>query len=194
MIHRHPPEGPGGVFTQRVTFPSPGPYKVLVDVYPATTNQLLRNFQLSNRVIHVAGAYKPVPLPKPARADTIDGYHFDLVKISPPTLRAIDPAFMTIAVTNPQGKPAPFTTWYGALAHAIFFRKGSLDYFHTHVCSPGATGCTSVFGAAKVTGSSATAGHLTVGVLVPLAGTWRLFLQIQSGGKILTAPFTLQVH
>ena len=82
IIHRHPPEGPGGVFTQRVTFPSPGPYKVLVDVYPATTNQLLRNFQLSNRVIDVAGAYKPVPLPKPARADTIDGYHFDFYVVS----------------------------------------------------------------------------------------------------------------
>ncbi len=194
IIHRHPREGPGGLFSQQVTFPSPGPYKVLVDVYPATSNFQLRNFQLSDHVIHVAGAYKPLPLPKPARMDIVDGYRFDLVKISPPRLQAIDPAFMTITVTNPQGKPAPFTPWYGALAHAIFFRKGSLDYFHTHVCSPGAGGCASVFGTTKVTGSSATPGHLTVGVLVPLSGTWRLFLQIQSGGKILTAPFTLQVH
>jgi hypothetical protein len=192
IIHRHPPEGPNGVFTQQVTFPAPGPYRLVLDVYPATSNIQLRNFQLPAH-IQVAGAYKPVPLPKPVRTETVDGFHFDLVKISTPTLHAIDPAFMTITVTNPQGKPAPFTPWFGALAHAIFFRVGSLDYFHTHVCSPGATTCGSVFGAAKVSGSSATPGHLTVGVLVPVPGTWRLFLQIQSGGKIVTAPFTLHV-
>lgn len=193
IIHRHPPEEANGLFTQQVTFPAPGPYRLVLDVYPATSNIQLRNFQLFDH-IQVAGVYKPLPLPKPARTDTIDGYRFDLVKISTPTLRAIDPAFLTITVTTPQGKPAPFTPWYGALAHAIFFRAGSLDYFHTHVCSPGATTCGSVLGSTKVSGSSATPGHLTVGVLVPLPGTWRLFLQIQSGGKILTAPFTLRVH
>ena len=193
IIHRHPPEGAGGVFTQQVTFPEPGPYRLVLDVYPATSNIQLRNFQLFQN-IQVSGAYKPVLLPKPVRAETVDGFRFDVVGMSPPTLRAIDPDFLTVTVTNPRGKPAPFTPWYGALAHAIFFRKGSLDYFHTHVCSPGATNCGSVLGTSKVTGSSATPGHLTIGVLVPVPGTWRLFLQIQSGGKIVTAPFTLPVH
>jgi hypothetical protein len=32
-----------------------------------------------------------------------------------------------------------------------------------------------------------------VGVLLPEAGTWRLFLQCKVHGKILTAPFTLKV-
>jgi hypothetical protein len=31
-------------------------------------------------------------------------------------------------------------------------------------------------------------------VLVPVAGTWRLFLQCQVEGRILTAPFTLKVR
>jgi hypothetical protein len=96
-------------------------------------------------------------------------------------------------VTAPDGKAAAFTPWYGALAHAIFFRKGSLDYFHTHVCAPGASGCTSLLGATRVTGTSATPGELTVGVLVPVAGTWRLFLQCRVNGTIVTAPFTLMV-
>jgi hypothetical protein len=86
-----------------------------------------------------------------------------------------------------------FTPWYGALAHAIFFRQGSLDYFHTHVCAAGASGCTSVLGGTRVTGSSTTPGKLTVGVLVPAPGTWRLFLQSRADGHILTAPFTLSV-
>ena len=44
-----------------------------------------------------------------------------------------------------------------------------------------------------MTGSSSTPGKLTVGVLVPVAGTWRLFLQTKVNGRVLTAPFTLAV-
>jgi hypothetical protein len=122
----------------------------------------------------------------------VNGYRITLHGV--PHLRAIQPAFLHFTVTSPSGAPAQFQTWYGALAHAIFFRKGSLDYFHTHVCAPGAVGCTSVFGGARVTGTSATPGRLTVGVLVPISGTWRLFLQCRVQGHILTAPYTLQVR
>ena len=111
-----------------------------------------------------------------------------------PRLRAIQAAFLSFTVTGPNGVPARFTPWYGALAHAIFFREGSLDYFHTHVCARGASNCTSLLGGAKVTGTSSTPGKLTVGVLVPVAGTWRLFLQCLVDGHVLTAPFTLQVR
>jgi hypothetical protein len=100
---------------------------------------------------------------------------------------------LTITVTDPNGRPARFTPWFGALAHAIFFREGSLVYFHTHVCAPGASGCTSAIGSTTVTGSSSTPGKLNVGVLVPVPGTWRLFLQCRVNGHILTAPFTLDV-
>ena len=54
-------------------------------------------------------------------------------------------------------------------------------------------GCTSLLGATRVTGTSATPGKLTVGVLVPLAGEWRLFLQCRVNGQVVTAPFTLRV-
>jgi hypothetical protein len=30
-------------------------------------------------------------------------------------------------------------------------------------------------------------------VLVPVPGTWRLFLQCRADGRVLTAPFTLRV-
>jgi hypothetical protein len=33
-----------------------------------------------------------------------------------------------------------------------------------------------------------------VGILLPESGTWRLFLQFRSGGKVLTAPFSLHVR
>jgi hypothetical protein len=37
-------------------------------------------------------------------------------------------------------------------------------------------------------------GHVLVGVLLPVAGDWRLFLQFKTGGRVLTAPFTLRVR
>ena len=110
-----------------------------------------------------------------------------------PSLHAIQAGFLTVTVTDPDGKPARFTPWYGALAHAIFFRQGSLDYFHTHVCAPGASGCTSVLGATQGHRQLVDTREADVGVLVPAPGTWRLFLQCRVDGHVLTAPFTLDV-
>src|SRR5919202_889580 len=83
-------------------------------------------------------------------------------------LKAIDPIAVDATAVDAAGRPVKFVPWYGALAHAIFFRTGSLDYFHTHVCSPGASGCTSVLGSTRVVGKSSTPGRLDVGVLVPV--------------------------
>jgi hypothetical protein len=190
IIHRHPPIGPNGRVTQTIDFPSPGPYRVLVDAYPAVRGAP-RNFQLHEDV-RVAGAYRAQPLPPFSSTVTVDGYHVMLS--APRRLHAIEPAHLTASVTNPQGRPVAFRPWYGALAHAIFFREGSLDYFHTHVCGPSTPGCTSVLGATRVTGRSSKPGKLQVGVLLPVGGTWRLFLQFQAGGRILSAPFTLSVR
>ena len=191
IIHRHPPIQSNGLATQRVVFPAPGHYRVVVDAYPAHGPPGVRNFQLFDS-IRVAGRAHLQPLPPPRSTVTVDGYTFSLHPH--PAIHAIDPAFLTVTVRDPNGRPATFKPWYGALAHAIFFRQGSLTYFHTHICSPGATGCTSLLGGSKVTGTSTKPGKLTVGVLVPIAGTWRLFLQTQVNGHILTAPFTLPVH
>ena len=190
IVHRHPPIAADGTIRDTVTFAEPGPYKLVVDVYPNTTGPQ-RNFQLFGSV-RVGGSYTPQPLPAGRSTVVADGYRFTMK--GKPALHAIQAGFLTVDVTGPDGKPATFQPYYGALAHAIFFRRGSLDYFHTHVCAAGAAGCTSTLGATQVTGSSSAPGVLRVGVLVPVAGTWRLFLQAQVNGHILTAPFTLVVR
>jgi hypothetical protein len=190
IIHRHPPIGRRGRVVQSVDLRSPGPYRVLVDVYPDVKGAP-RNFQL-HADLRVGGAYHAKPLPPFAPVDTVDGYR--VVLSAPRRIHPIDPVTLAATITNPSGKRVIFHPWYGALAHAIFFRAGSLDYFHTHVCGPDTPGCTSIFGGAKVTGRPAGPGKLNVGVLLPVAGTWRLFLQFQDRGRILTAPFTLRVQ
>jgi hypothetical protein len=189
IIHLHPPIGAGGKIDQAVTFPTPGRWHVLVDAYP-NLRGLQPNFQLAD-TIDVAGHYAPKRIPPFRSTQTVDGYKIAIQ--GTPHIKAIQAKFLTIHVTDPSGRAARFTPWYGALAHAIFFRAKSLDYFHTHVCGPGAPNCTSTLGAAKVTGQSDTPGRLRVGILLPESGTWRLFLQLKAQGHVLTAPYTLKV-
>jgi hypothetical protein len=190
IIHRHPKPQANGMFSEPVTFPTPGRYKVVVDVYPKL-NGPLRNFQLT-RWVTVPGKAVHRPLPPFRPVSTVGGYRFALQ--GRPNLRAIQPNFLTLRVTRPNGTPAAFTPWFGALAHAIFFRAGDLAYFHTHVCSAQTTGCTSVLGGTRVTGTQTKPGVLRVGVLLPVSGTWRLFLQSKVDGRVTTAPFTLNVR
>ena len=189
IIHQHPPIPPSGVLHQSVTFPAPGPYHVLVDVYPAKPTGGLVNFQLFRNVT-VTGAYHPIKLPPFKAHQVIDGVHFDMQPH--PTIHAIQAVFLHVTVTE-HGKPVHFVPWFGALAHAIFFEQGTLNYFHTHVCAPDAPNCGSLAGAPKISGSSAAPGKLTLGVLLPVSGTWRLFVQLMIHGRVVTAPFTLDV-
>ena len=188
IIHLHPKPAVDGRISTDVTFPTPGRYRMIVDVYPASGPN--PNFQLP-RWLTVAGSPVSKPLPPFRRSVTVDGYTFTLQRR--PNLHAIQASFLAVKVTDTSGRPVRFTPWFGALAHAIFFRTGTLDYFHTHVCGSGTTGCTSFVGGPRVVGTSTKPGVLRVGVLVPVAGTWRLFLQCRVNGHILTAPFTLEV-
>src|SRR5262249_16476092 len=190
IIHHHPPISADGHIFDSVVFPMPGPYHVLIDVYPAGIPQQ-PNFQLFENV-DVSGTYTPRPLPPFERTVDVGGY--DMTTPPTPNLRAVLAAFLPITVTDAGGRPVTFTPWFGAIAHAIFFRKGSLSYFHTHVCGANTPACAGIFGNTRIGGHSAAPGKLSVGVLFPQPGTWRLFLQFKVRGKVLTAPFTLNVR
>ncbi len=170
-----------------------GPLPGRVDVYPASTPTGQHELP-ALRQDHRERRLPPEAAAAASRQDvTVDGYRFTLHGAR--RLKAIQPALVTIDrhATRTGSRPT-FTPWYGALAHAIFFRKGSLDYFHTHVCAPGAVGCTSVLGPTKVTGTLDDAGQAhgrrprpgrrDLAAVPPVPGRT---------GKVLTAPFTLQV-
>ena len=192
IIHRHPPVEPSGHFTQSVIFPAPGRYLVIVDTYPR--HGPLPNFQLT-KYLTVAGTAHAQPLGTYRVSTTVDGFHFTAP--AKPQLRASQAQLLPFHVTGPNGKPARFVLWYGALAHAIFFRAGTLDYFHSHVCPTGGTlaarRCASFVGATRIAGHSSAPGELTVGILMPTPGTWKLFLQAKPDGHLVTVPYVLHV-
>lgn len=191
IIHQHPPVGANGLLRQTVTFPAPGRYRVLVDAYPNIPGGQ-PNFQLF-QTVNVKGPYHAKSLPAFTPDQVVDGYHIDMQ--GHPKLHAIQAQFVHVDVTDSNGHKVTFVPWFGALAHAIFFHQGSLDYFHTHICAPNAPNCGALPGVAssRVAGTSTAPGKLTIGVLLPAPGTWRLFLQMKLGGKVVTAPYTLKV-
>lgn len=191
IVHRHPPVDAQGTVTDKATFPDPGPWQVVTDVYPDLGANTLQNFQLIGEVEVGGGEYVPRPLPALQLRQVVGGNRF--VMRRPAALQALKPSFLDIDVRDAQGRPATFDQYYGALAHAIFFHKDSLAYFHTHVCGAGAKGCATSLGGTSVTGKSTTPGALRVGMLLPSAGTWKLFLQARIGGKVVTVPYTLKV-
>jgi hypothetical protein len=190
IIHRHPPMQAGGRFRQRVVFPAPGRYRVIVDAYPLHGGPV-PNFQLF-RDVQVSGVPKPKPLGRYRAVQHVGGFTFSAPRR--PRVRAIQAALMTVHVTDTHGQPARFVPWYGALAHAIFVHAGTLDYFHTHVCAPHTSGCSSLLAGARVTGTSSAPGRLTIGILLPTAGTWKLFLQTKPNGRLVTVPYVLKAQ
>jgi hypothetical protein len=185
LVHLHPPIASDGTVSASVTLPSPGVWRVLVDAYATLPGQP-PNFQL-HRDIDVSGgaAAATVPATFVPKVKT-GGATFEV--LGKPDVKNAQATTLQVRVTDANGKPATFTPWFGALAHAIFFQEGTLSYFHTHVCPPGDKVCA---GTSAAVGSSPKPGELDVGVLLPGTGTWRMFLQAMVDGKVLTAPFTL---
>jgi hypothetical protein len=180
---------PDGRVQQPIVFPAPGRYRIVIDAYPRHINPGSPiNFQLFTNVT-VRGPYRPQPVGSFRPVQVVDGYRFQIVGQS--AVKSLQAGFLTVHVTDRAGREVRFSTWRGALAHAIFIHEGSLDYFHTHVCSPGAMYCTSALGATRVTGSSSAPGQLKVGVLLPVPGRWRMFLLTYLNGHVVTVPYTL---
>ncbi len=188
LIYTDTTVGKNGVAREDVTLPAPGRYRVIVDAYPDQPG-VPRNFQLFTTVRATGSSPAPV-LSTSTRSVTVDGYRFAIQ--GHPNLKAIQPALVTIIVTDQKGHPAQLQPYEGALAHAIFIRQATLDYFHTHVCSPNLAGCTTLAGAPPV-GKTTGAGKLRLGVLLPLPGTWRMFLLTRLAGHVVTAPLVLHV-
>ena len=192
IVHRHPTVAPDGTVRQTVSFPAPGRYHVLVDAYPVIPETpQLANFQLTATTV-VRGTETHVPLPAYAPRVRVGGYRVEIERL--PRITALEPAFVAIRIRDADGQAPRLQPYYGALAHAIFFRAGSLAYFHTHICAPGAPGCGTLVGGRTLTGTGTASGRLNVGILLPQSGSWRLFLQFKVHGRILTAPFTLRVR
>ena len=117
--------------------------------------------------ISVDGAVRSRALPAPAGAMTVDGLR---VRLDGGTERAGAEAELRFSVTR-AGRPVAVEPYLGARGHLVALRAGDLAFLHVHP----------------------DARRLRFMATLPTAGSYRLFLQFKTEGRVHTAAFTREV-
>jgi hypothetical protein len=162
--HLHPTMKPDGTWSTDVDFGQGGTYRLFADF---TRNGEQRTLGAD---VHVAGPYRPRPLPAPTRAARSDGG----LEIA---LRAADvSAGEDVRLEFEVRDGGRVVTdrlqpYLGAKGHLVALREGDLVYLHTHPDND----------------------EPTFTLSYPSAGNYRLFAQLRYEGRVHTAAFTRRV-
>lgn len=166
--HLHPTMAADGTWSARPQVPTPGEYRMYVQVAPAGAAEPI----VLSRPVEVPGAVAAERLPDASRTTAVDGYTLTLS--GQPT----SGKELSIRVTK-DGRPVtdlrPYLETY---AHVTAFREGNLAFAHFHPLNP-------VKGLGGPT--------LRFMVEIKETGTYRLFIQFTTGGVLHTAAVTTAV-
>lgn len=167
--HVHPVMAPDGTWTVRLAAQAPGSYRVFTAFTAANATGKFHAEVLSAPVT-IPGTQASAPLPPPSATATTDGY----------TLAIVGTAHtLTITITK-DGKPVTgLQPYLGSYAHLTAFRQGNLAFAHLHP--------------EQAATSAQTGPKLTFHTMLGQPGTYRMFLQFQTGGTLHTAAFTFPV-
>jgi hypothetical protein len=162
--HLHPEQAADGTWSTPLTLPDAGAWRVYADFTPRGGSATT----LASDVL-IAGDFAPRALPAAASATEVDGYDVALESV-----RDGDETTLTYKITR-AGRPVAVEPYLGADGHLVALRAGDLAYLHVHPID------------GDRTGEIAFAAHY------PSAGSYRLFLQFQVGGRVHTAALTQEV-
>jgi hypothetical protein len=166
--HLHPRLGRDGTFSVRIAAPRPGAYRAIADFVVDSRKYVLGTTLLA------PGDAADQPLPRPSLYATSHGYDVELQR--PAELRAGDEAQLTFRITR-HGRPAgDLQPYLGAYGHLVALHAPDLAYSHVHP-----------------NGEDRSDGAITFDTELHARGTYRLFLQFKTGGRVHTAAFTQTV-
>ncbi|GAA3392371.1 hypothetical protein GCM10020369_53800 [Cryptosporangium minutisporangium] len=168
--HVHPSLAADGTWSVPLRVAAAGQYRVFADFQPAGRSEGLT----LGVDVPAPGEFRPVALPAAARTATVDGYTVTLGG----QLTAGSSSKLTLSVSR-NGKPVTdLQPYLGAYGHLVVLRDGDLAYLHVH--PDGVPG----------DGRTPAGPQVTFYADVPTAGTYRLYLDFQHGGRVRTAEFT----
>lgn len=163
--HVHPAMDADGTWRIAAPTSGPGTYRAFADFTPTGAGPLTLGIDLA-----VPGDTAPRPLPAPARTASADGYTVALSGRPAPGRGSR----LTFTVSR-DGRPVTdLRPYLGAYGHLVALRAGDLAYLHVHPEDAARPGPAIAFDAE-----------------VPSAGTYRLYLDFQHGGRVHTAEFTV---
>lgn len=198
FIHVHPERGNDGQFRVGVTFDKASRYRSWTEVQPAGDDKPT----ISVADIATKGA-APTNVRLVADGDsqkTGGGLRVSLTGSN--SLKAGRDAKLTLDVTEAaSGKPAKLRPLLGAPAHAIAISSDREQFMHLHAERAGAAtppqgGNGGGHGGHDMGSTPAPAGaptKLVVDAKFPAAGVYKVFVQMQKDGDVVTVPFVVNV-
>ncbi|MBO2464646.1 hypothetical protein [Actinomadura violacea] len=169
--HLHPTEVGGGVWTVPIVLPQAGAYRFFTDVQPDGAKEALT----LGVDVTAPGDYQPVALPGPEQVAKVDGYEVRLAGALAPGKSSK----LTLSVSKDGAPVTDLEPYLEAYGHLVALRQGDLAYLHVH--PDGEPG----------DGRTKPGPDITFYAEAPSAGTYRLYLDFQHGGKVRTAEFTV---
>jgi hypothetical protein len=173
FAHVHPEPQRDGTFLLRHELPS-GEYMLLADFLPNGGSS-----QMVQRALISPGPRRPLVAPPSDTTDadltaTIGGIRFSL---EPEQVEPGREACLTITLTDEKSGAAvtDLQGFLGAPAHMLVVRADLGDAIHGHPEETGTGGPT-----------------ITFHPLIPAEGVYKIWVQVQRGGKVVTAPFLVR--
>lgn len=168
--HLHPKMTAGGTWGIDLALAEPGIYHMIADFTAIVGGQPVAATLGGD--LTVAGAYAPRALPAPDRVTSTEG--FSVAYGGTPRIDSTRP--MLMAVVGAGGKLATLEPYLGAFGHLVVMRQGDLAYLHVHP------------------ETQLVAGQVKFWLVMPSAGTYRLFFEFQVAGKVHTAAWTAVIR
>ncbi|MFI6785311.1 hypothetical protein [Micromonospora sp. NPDC050276] len=168
--HVHPELAPDGTWRVDTPLAGPGQWRAFADFTPTGGEPLTLGVDVT-----VPGELVERPLPAPATSTTVDGYTVTLSGAPQPGRTSP----LTLTVSRDGQPVTDLEPYLGAYGHLVALRRGDLAYLHVH--PDGTPG----------DGRTQPGPAVTFLADVPSAGSYRLYLDFQHGGRVHTAEFTV---
>jgi hypothetical protein len=166
--HLHPVLGRDGTFSVQLDTPRAGRYRAIADFVVDGRKYVV------GTTLTTSGRAADRPLPAPTLRARTDGYEVELQR--PAVLEAGQESQLTFRITR-NGRPVrDLEPYLGAYGHLVALHAPELAYSHVHPA-----------------GEDRAAGVITFDTELDRSGSYRLFLQFQTHGRVHTAAFTQTV-
>ncbi|MFE9809332.1 hypothetical protein [Streptomyces sp. NPDC005548] len=172
--HLHPTMAADGTWTADLSELTPGSWRMFASFTPAGGAGKGTAFVLS-RGVTVPGSGRQAPVPAAATTARVDGY---TVTVQGRPMAGMSHP-LTVSVTKAGRPVTSLQPYLDTYAHLTAFHEGDTAFAHLHPTT-------------HVDGDHG-GPKLAFDARLPAAGSWRLFLQFRTGGKLHTAALTLEV-
>lgn len=166
--HLHPVLGSDGTFTIELRIDRPGSYRAIADFVIDG-----RKYVLGTN-LNAPGPVRSTPLPAAALHGSVDGYAVELQR--PAQLTAGQEAQLTFRITRHGHPVQDLQPYLGSYGHLVALHSPELSYSHVHP-----------------NGEDLTGGAITFDTALEQRGSYRLFLQFQTDGRVHIVGFTQTV-